>query len=67
MIPLGQGRQWSEIIPDVIGVGNPSILERKVVFQTPYQKVYKVEAEFDDFTKQYFVVEDNYPRAGVVI
>jgi 8-oxo-dGTP pyrophosphatase MutT (NUDIX family) len=44
----------------------PSLGPREDVYNDPYQKIYRVEADFGDFTKEYFV-RDTGRRAGLVV
>ena len=43
----------------------PQLGERHLVYENPYQKVYKARATFAEFTKEYYVT-DFGPRAGLV-
>ena len=63
---VGAGRSWQELWPDSAGELGPSVRQRQLIFTTPYQRIYRVTAKFDDFTKEYFVNEHG-PRAGVVV
>jgi len=66
MAPMGSGRSWPEMQPDSSGEFQPLIRQRHLVFTTPYQNIYRVIAQFDDFTKEYFVNEYR-TRAGLVV
>ena len=66
MLSLGSGRSWPELGTDSEGQFLPWIRQRRVVYSTPYQKIYAVTAEFGDFTKEYFVDEAR-TRAGLVV
>ena len=44
----------------------PKIISRELLYETPYNKIYKVKADFDSFTKEYFVTESGQ-KAGVVL
>ncbi len=43
----------------------PRIGPSRLIYENPYQKVYHVEADFGDFTKEYYVT-DTGQRAGIV-
>lgn len=44
----------------------PNIGPRETVYENPYQRIYRVKAEFDGYTKEFFV-NDTGPKAGVVV
>jgi len=49
-----------------IAVPTPKFGSRQTVYQDPYQEIYTVEADFGDFSKEYFVRVSG-PRAGVLV
>ena len=44
---------------------SPVVGPRELVYENPYQQVYRVKADFGQFTKEYFV-NDTGHRAGIV-
>ncbi len=48
-----------------VSVPSPRVARREVLHRNPRQTVYAVRAEFDSFTKDYYVVEAG-PRAAIV-
>ena len=44
---------------------SPVVGPRELVYENPYQQVYRVKADFGEFTKEYFV-NDTGRRAGIV-
>jgi ADP-ribose pyrophosphatase len=44
----------------------PQIGCPKVVYENPYQRIYRVDADFGEFTKNYFVSDTGH-RAGVLV
>ncbi len=44
----------------------PKIGDREVVYQDPYQRIYRVSADFGAFRKEYFV-RDTGHRAGILV
>lgn len=65
LTPIGSGRSWPEIRANLGGNHQPVIRQSQIVFTSPYQKTYQVTAQFDKFTKEYFVNEYG-ARAGLV-
>ena len=49
----------------MVDINTPRIGEPETVYQNPYQRVYRVEADFGPFVKQYFVM-DTGRRAGII-
>jgi ADP-ribose pyrophosphatase len=64
-MPTVSRRSWQELPPDSVRDGLPTIRARQKVYANPRQVIYRVEADFGRFTKEYFVNE-YLPRAGVV-
>jgi 8-oxo-dGTP pyrophosphatase MutT (NUDIX family) len=52
--------------PATITVPSPKFGPQTTVYQDPYQRIYKVTADFGEFTKEYFVRVSG-PRAGVLV
>jgi 8-oxo-dGTP pyrophosphatase MutT (NUDIX family) len=66
MIPIGSGRPWPELQPDEDGRLQPIIRQRQLIYTTPQQRIHWVTAEFDGYTKEYFV-DEGRTRAGLVV
>ena len=45
---------------------SPRVGPREKVYENPYQQIYRVEADFGEFVKEYFVT-DTGDRAGIVV
>ena len=43
----------------------PLLGQRKIVYENPYQQIYRVSADFGTFTKEYFV--NDYGRKGGIL
>lgn len=60
------GRSWAEMRSGIGQESWPKIQGRDLLFNTPYQKVYHIRAEFARFSKDYFVNQFG-TRAGLVV
>lgn len=58
-------RSWPDLVVDPSDPRTPRIRERRQIFESPYQTLYRVEADFGAFEKTY-VVSDLGAHAGIV-
>jgi len=49
-----------------MSIYSPKISGKQLEYENKYQQVYRVQADFGDFSKEYFVIETGH-RAGVVV
>jgi len=47
-------------------MNRPKLGPKEVVYRTPYQQIYRVQADFEEFQKEYFVA-DNGSRAAILM
>ena len=63
--PFGAERSWDGLQP---GAGDvlPQIRSRSSVYSNPFQEIFKLEADFGTFSKDYYVTYSG-PRAGILV
>jgi len=63
---FGSMRRWEEMVPGSADGALPTIVEKQEICTTPYQKMFRMRADFRQFTKEYFVLEAR-DRVGIVV
>lgn len=63
---FGAERPWKTLTVNSTDGILPKIREREEIFSTPYQRIFRVSADFERYTKQYFVNHFG-ERAGVLL
>lgn len=66
MRPIGPERPWPDLRPGSDDGAWPVIRQRQLLYVTPQQRIHQVTAEFDGYTKEYFV-DEGRTRAGLVV